>query len=358
MSRGGGVDTILVVGPAWVGDMVMAQSLFMALKRDHPDARLDVLAPPWTLSLLGFMPEVDGAVIQPVPRGALRLKERRALGKRLRAQGYEWAIVLPNSLKSALAPYWARVPLRTGYVGEGRWFLLNDARRLNPRLLPRTVDRFVALAGPPDFTDIPVMETPALEVEADFARRVLGELGLRPPRRPVLGLCPGAEYGPAKRWPADSFAALAGAYLRAGWAVWLFGSPADADVGRAVVDAAGEGPAGACLDLTGRTSLAQAVALMSLCTAVVSNDSGLMHVAAGLGKPLVGIFGSSSPSMTPPLSTKARVVSLSLSCSPCYRRECPLGHLKCLRDLSPAMVHDALEELCESSLSRHRRSET
>lgn len=357
MTRSREVGTILVVGPAWVGDMVMAQSLFMALKRDHPEARLDVLAPPWTLSMLNFMPEVDGAVVQPVPRGELRLQERRRLGKRLRAQSYDWAVVLPNSLKSALVPYWAKVPLRTGYVGEGRWWLLNDARRLNARLLPRTVDRFVALAGPPDFTSTPVMETPSLEVDASFVRRTLSDLGMKPPRRPVLGLCPGAEYGPAKRWPAASFAALAGHYLRAGWAVWLFGSPADAEAGQRVAEIAGSGPAGACLDLTGRTGLAQAVALMSLCSAVVSNDSGLMHVAAGLAKPLVGIFGSSSPSMTPPLSTRARVVSLSLPCSPCYRRECPLGHLKCLRELSPSMVQDALEELCESSSLRLPRSE-
>lgn len=353
MTLGGGVSTILVVGPAWVGDMVMAQSLFMALKRDHPDARLDVLAPPWTLPVLGFMPEVDGGIIQPVPRRALQLRERRSLGRRLRGHGYEWAIVLPNSLKAALIPYWAGIPLRTGYVGEGRWWLLNDARQLDRRLLPRTVDRFVALAGPPKSVQFPVMETPSLDVEPSHARKALADLGLKPPRRPVLGLCPGAEYGPAKQWPAESFAALARTYLRDGWAVWLFGSPADEQVGRAVAEAAG-----GCLDLTGRTSLAQAIALMSQCSAVVSNDSGLMHVAAGLGKPLVGIFGSSSPKMTPPLSTKARVVSLSLPCSPCYRRECPLGHLKCLRELSPGMVHDALEELCESSLSRLRRSET
>ena len=353
MTFGGGVSAILVVGPAWVGDMVMAQSLFMALKRDHPDARLDVLAPPWTLSVLGFMPEVDGAIIQPARRGALQLRERYRLGRRLRAQRYEWAIVLPNSLKSALIPYWAGIPFRTGYVGEGRWWLLNDARRLDRRLLPRTVDRFVALAGPPKSLSTPVMETPALEVEPEHVRRSLSDLGVKRPRRPVLGLCPGAEYGPAKQWPADSYATIARNYARDGWAVWLFGSPADEEIGRAVADAAA-----GCLDLTGRTSLAQAIALMSLCSAVVSNDSGLMHVAAGLGKPLVGIFGSSSPKMTPPLSTKARVVSLSLPCSPCYRRECPLGHLKCLRELSPAMVHDALEELCESSSSRLRRSET
>jgi len=327
---------VLVVGPAWVGDMVMAHSLFAALKRDRPDRRLDVLAPPWTRPLLDHMPEVDGAVVQPVGRGRLGLGERRRLARDLRGR-YAWAVVLPNSFKSALVPFWARIPRRTGYVGELRRGLLNDARRLDTARLPRTVDRFVALAGPRDAPP-PEIVPPRLHVTAAHIDAALAAVGLARPDRPLLAVCPGAEYGPAKRWPAEHFATLARRRLAQGWAVWLFGSPADAAV-TAGIAAAAEG----VVDLAGRTGLSQAVALLSLADAVVTNDSGLMHVAAALGRPLVALFGSSSPAMTPPLSERAEVLSLALPCSPCYQRTCPLGHLNCLRGLEPERVERALE---------------
>jgi len=328
----------LIVGPAWVGDMVLAQSLFMFLKRREPDSTVDVLAPAWTLPLLARMPEVDEAVASPFRHGELRLGDRLRLGHRLRERAYDRAIVLPNSFKSAIVPYAARARVRSGYTGEWRFGLLNDARQLDKQKLPRTVDRFIALALAPD-EPLPEIPAPRIRADADKARSALARLGRGLPAAPVLGLCPGAEYGPAKRWPAEYYADVAQAKLAQGWEVWLFGSDKDSGVTGAIQSMTGK----RCLDLGGRTTLEEAIDLMSLTTAVVTNDSGLMHVAAALDRQVIALYGSSDPRHTPPLSEKASVLYLGLSCSPCFKRECPLKHLKCLRDLSPERVLAALE---------------
>jgi heptosyltransferase-2 len=330
---------ILVVGPSWVGDMVMAQSLFMTLKQRRPEPAVDVLAPEWSEPLLARMPEVDCAVTMPLGHGQLQLGTRRRLGRSLGAGGYTQAIILPNSLKSALVPWWARIKRRTGYVGEWRWGLLNDARRLDRRRLPMTVQRFVALGLDRD-APLPPVPQPHLQVRAEDVEQALVRLQLVRPEQGLLALCPGAEFGPAKRWPAEHYAAVAHHYLDRGGAVWVFGSTQDAEVAQAVCDAAG-----GCVNLAGRTRLEEAIDLMSLADAVVSNDSGLMHVAAALQRPLVAVYGSSDPAFTPPLSDRARVVRLGLDCSPCFKRECPLGHLNCLRRLEPRQVEQALAEL-------------
>ncbi len=329
---------ILVVGPAWVGDMVLAHSLFRLLKQRYPSARLDVLAPAWTGPLLERMPEVDEAIKAPFAHGRFDFVARAKLGRELRARDYDRAIVLPNSWKSALAPFFARVRRRTGFVGELRYGLLNDARRLDAEKLPKTVERFVALAldqGEPLPSTLP---EPRLVARRDGAKAVLARLGREPPRSPVLALCPGAEYGPAKRWPAEYFAEVARRKLDHGFEVWLFGSDKDAPVTASINRAT----QGRCLDLAGRTALGEAIDLLSLAAAVVSNDSGLMHVAAALDRPLAAIYGSSDPGHTPPMSARARVLYLGIECSPCFERECPLKHLRCLRDISPQQVLDSL----------------
>ncbi len=330
---------ILVVGPSWVGDMVMAQSLFIALRQRDPATRIDVLAPPWSRPLLERMPEVGAAVELPVAHGELALPERWRVARRLRG-AYDQAILLPNSLKSALVPFFARIPLRTGWVGEHRYGLLNDIRRLDEKRLPMTVQRFVALGDPPDTPHPPRIAPPRLAVKVADVLAALQALGVaKQARRRVLALCPGAEFGPAKRWPAKYFGALAERRLAAGWDVWLFGSDKDQAACAAVNAAAG----GRCVDLAGRTSLAQAVDLLSIADAVVSNDSGLMHVAAALARPLVAVYGSSDPGFTPPLSEKAKVVRVGLPCSPCFRRECPYGHTDCLQGIPVERVDAALD---------------
>ena len=329
---------VLVVGPAWVGDMVMAQSLFKLIKARDPATEIDVIAPAWTEPLLARMPEVRQAIRMPLGHGQFSLRTRWRLGRQLRPRRYTGAIVLPRSWKSALVPLAAGVPRRTGFRGELRWGLLNDVRRLDKRRLPRTVDRFNALALAPGAA-VPAPPQPRLVADAENARAALARLGHAPPTAPVLGLCPGAEYGPAKRWPESHFARVAQRQLDAGWEVWLFGSDKDAPVTRAIQAATG----GRCLDLGGRTSLAEAIDLMALTHTVISNDSGLMHVAASLGRRLIAIYGSSDPGFTPPLSERARILRLGLSCSPCFKRECPYGHTRCLWDLTPEQVIAALD---------------
>ncbi len=330
---------ILVVGPAWVGDMVLAQSLFKVLKQRQPDARLEVVAPAWTLPVLARMPEVDEGIALPVGHGELALGRRVALGRALRTRAYDRAIVLPNSFKSAIVPWVAHARRRTGFVGELRYGILNDWRRLDEQALPRTVDRFVALGLEPNEALPPVLPEPELFADRENTLHALNALGHAMPQGPVLGLCPGAEYGPAKRWPAEYFIEVARAKLAQGWEVWLFGSERDAAITRAIDDQTG----GRCLDLGGRTSLAEAIDLMSLATVVVSNDSGLMHIAAALRRKLVAIYGSSDPRHTPPMSAKAKVLYLGIECSPCFARECPLTHLNCLRHITPPQVLTAIQ---------------
>ena len=334
------MTSVLIVGPSWVGDMVMAQSLLKALRARNPDTVGDVLAPPWSEPLLSRMPEVRRAIPMPVGHGELGLAARYRLGRRLSREGYDQAIVLPNSFKSAVIPFLARVPRRTGYVGECRWGLLNDARRLDKTRLPMTVQRFVAL-GDAQTDPVERIPAPELRVAPESVAKALGRLSLEAPGGPLLALCPGAEYGPAKRWPAEYFAQIARSRLRQGWQVWLFGSARDNEAAATVEDLAGEG----CVNLTGRTELGEAVDLLSLASAVVSNDSGLMHVAAALSRPVVALYGSSDPGFTPPLTEKAEILSLGLSCSPCFQRTCPLGHLNCLRQLPPARVDAAIDRL-------------
>jgi len=326
---------VLVVGPSWVGDMVMIEPLLASLKQRRPAPAIDVLAPAWSRPLLARMPQVRRAIDLPIGHGALALGERLRIGRALRGQ-YRQAIVLPGSWKSALIPFFARIRTRTGFVRELRYGLLNDARRLDKRALRMTVQRFAALGVEPG-APLPTDLRPRLACEPAAVAGTLAALGLDLHAGRVLVLCVGAEYGPAKRWPVRHFAAVARHYRAQGWQVWLLGSAKDAPAAAAVNAAADD----ACVDLAGRTDLGQACDVLAAADLVVSNDSGLMHVAAALGRPLVAVYGSSDPGFTPPLADRARVLSLNLPCSPCFKRECPLGHLRCLNDLAPAQVLSA-----------------
>ncbi|HEX2796574.1 MAG TPA: lipopolysaccharide heptosyltransferase II [Immundisolibacter sp.] len=330
---------MLVVGPSWVGDMVMIEPLLALLKQRRPAPAIDVLAPAWSRPLLARMPQLRRAIDLPIGHGALALGERWRLGRSLRGQ-YRQAIVLPGSWKSALIPFFARIRTRTGFVRELRYGVLNDARRLDKRALPMTVQRFAALGLDPG-APLPTDLRPRLQCDPAAVAGTLAALGLDGRAGRALVLCVGAEYGPAKRWPAQHFAAVARHYRAQGWQVWLLGSAKDAPAAAAVNAAADDG----CVDLAGRTNLGQACDLIAAADLVVSNDSGLMHVAAALGRPLVAVYGSSAPGFTPPLSDRARVLSLGLPCSPCFERECPLGHLRCLNDLAPAQVLAAAAQL-------------
>lgn len=334
MSLSSPVPRILVLGPAWVGDMVLAHSLFQVIKQQEPDTVIDVAAPAWTLPLLERMPEISGKIALPFKHGQLGLGQRIKFGKSLRNAAYTQAILLTNSLKSAILPFAANIPKRTGFLGEMRYGLLNDIRPLNKATLPRTVDRFVALALDAKASLPSSIPNPRLIANKAQAESALERLGEQLPQKPVLGLCPGAEFGEAKRWPAEYYAEVANYALEKGWEVWLFGSEKDVPV-TTTINAFTQNR---CLDLGGRTSLGEAIDLMSLTHTVVSNDSGLMHVAAALGKKVIAIYGSSDPHHTPPMSDTAVIEYLGLECSPCFKRECPLGHLNCLRQLQSKAI--------------------
>jgi heptosyltransferase-2 len=329
---------ILIVGPSWVGDMVMAQALFKLLHARHPGLALDVLAPRWTFALLERMPEVRRAIASPFEHGDLKLGERRRLGRSLAPEGYDQAIVLPKTFKSALAPFFARIPLRTGYIGELRHWILNDARKLDRARLPRMVQQYAALALPRGEALPRPLPGLKLRVDEPARRALLERLGLDR-GRPAAALCPGAEYGPAKRWPPRHFGELAQGLAARGCQVWLIGSQKDREIAAEIERSAG----GVCRNLCGETTLAEAIDLMASAALVVSNDSGLMHVAAALGRPLVALYGSTSPDFTPPLSSSARILRLDLPCSPCFQRECPLGHFNCMVQLTPDQVLAAVD---------------
>ena len=325
---------LLIVGPSWLGDAVMMGALVGRLKAAEPARRITVLTPPHLEALVRRLPGVDATLGNPFAHGALKLAERARFGRALQGW-FDQAIVLPHSWKSALVPFFAGIRTRTGFVGEARYGLLNDARRLDAAALPRMVDRFSLLAEPRG-ARLPA-ETPApqLASDPDAVAATLGRFGLS---AGAVALCVGAEYGPAKRWPAAHFAALARALAETGRAVWLVGGPGDAPIGAEVAALAP-----AAVDLTGRTTLGEATDLIAAAAAVVTNDSGLMHVAAALDRPIAALYGSSSPAFTPPLSQRAVILSEDLACSPCFERVCPLGHFRCLNDLAPARVLAALE---------------
>lgn len=339
---------ILVIGPSWVGDMMMSQSLYRTLKAEHPDAVIDVMAPAWCRPLLSRMPEVNQALAMPLGHGALEIGERGRLGKVLRASHYDRAYVLPNSFKSALVPFFAGIRRRVGWRGEMRYGLLNDLRVLDKAAFPLMVERYVALGY-----DTPVASAAQLPQPLLWPKLQVGEQEMRETAaqfrltatRPIIGFCPGAEFGPAKRWPHYHYAALAHQLIAEGFQVVLFGSAKDRPTGEEIIAALPEAARDHCRNLAGETQLEQAVILLAQCRAVVSNDSGLMHIAAALDRPLVALYGPSSPDFTPPLAHQARIIRLITGYHKVRKGDAEQGYHQSLIDIQPAHVHQTLSEL-------------
>ncbi|MDP5255395.1 MULTISPECIES: lipopolysaccharide heptosyltransferase II [unclassified Vibrio] len=341
---------ILIIGPSWVGDMVMSQSLYITLKQQYPQAQIDVIAPGWCKPILERMPEVNQAIEMPLGHGEFNFLGRRAIGKELKDQGYQHAFVLPNSAKSALIPWFAGIPKRTGWKGEFRYGLLNDLRP-NKKSFQYMVERYVALAHPKqamqDSSSLGGLDTlprPRLSIDAQTRLHTINKFHLDADRE-TIGLCPGAEFGPAKKWPAEHYAAVAQEMIKSGKQVWLFGSGKDVEACQNIKDRIDKDLQSHAYILAGQTSLIEAVDLLSACDIVISNDSGLMHVAAAVGCKVVAVYGSTSPQYTPPLAEKVAMVHTDIDCRPCFKRECPLGHLKCLKELSPQKVLDAINQM-------------
>ncbi len=318
--------------------MVMAQSLFRLLKARDPDLVIDVLGPPWSLQLVGRMAEVRNGISLATAHGELALGRRRALGLELRRKGYDQAIVLPRSFKSALVPYFARIPVRTGFRAEFRQLVLNDLRALDRERLDRTVKRFLALGLPSD-APLPEPVPPALAIDEQNRDALLRRHALD--AASAVALMPGAAYGPAKQWPAERFGELASRLAERGRQVWVLGSEAERPLGESIAAAAGASGRNLC----GQTALVDTVDLLSAARAAVTNDSGLMHVAAAAGTHVLAIYGSSSPAFTPPLTSRKTIFYLGLACSPCFRRQCPLGHLDCLRQIHVSAVAEETLEI-------------
>lgn len=336
------MQKILIDAPAWVGDMVMSQVLMRLLKQQQPECQIDVMAPTWTAPILGCMPEIDNVLLTPFKHGDLALRKRHQFAQSIRGEGYDQAIMLRNSFKSALIPFFARIPKRTGWLGEKRYGLLNDIRHLDKIKYPLMIERFAAL-GLPKQSELPAeLPKPFLSLCKQEQQHIRSRLEIDT-TQPVLVLCPGAEYGPSKQWPADHFAQVAVKLLAGGYQVWIMGSNKDYVIADKINELTGH----QCQNFAGKTSLLEAIHLLDLASVVLTNDSGLMHVAAALQKPLVAVYGGSSPKFTPPLTDRKQLLQTNLSCQPCFKRTCQFGHYQCLTDISAENAIKAINTVSE-----------
>jgi heptosyltransferase II len=331
----------LIIAPQWIGDAVMTEPLMAELAARAE--RLTVAALPWVAPVYRAMPQVAEVIELPFAHGRLDWAKRRHIAAGLRGR-FDTAYVLPNSIKAALIPWLARIPRRVGYRGEGRWGLLNE-RLPNPGGRPPMVAFYRALvgAGLRHSLAAPAEPRPRLSFGTAALQAATQSAGVRSGAYWVFA--PGAEYGPAKCWPAEHYAALARSlHARHGQAVLLLGSGKEAALCEQIAQAA----PGACIVLAGKTTLIDAMALIAAARGVVSNDSGLMHVAAAFGVPQAAVFGSTSPEHTPPLNPRASVLwlkeELSLDCAPCFDRTCRFGHTRCLTEVLPPRVEQALDQ--------------
>lgn len=348
------MDKILVIGPSWVGDMMMSHSLYRTLKALQPDCQIDVMAPAWCNALLTRMPEVNRLITMPIGHGELALTKRWQLAKQLASEGYQHAIVTPNSLKSALIPFFANIPKRTGWKGEMRYGLLNDLRTLNKSLFPRMVERYIALAYPkaqvysaealPKPLLLPQLHSTKAQQTAVFTLLKLSTA------EKYIVFCPGAAFGPAKCWPAYHYATLARNLIELGYHVLLLGAANEHFVTEKIVAALTDEQRQHCTDLAGKTTLEQTIDIIAASAAVVSNDSGLMHIAAALAKPLVALYGPTSPDFTPPLSSQAKVLRLMDGYVKIRQSNTDSGYHQSLIDLKPDYVFSELMSLLEKKL--------
>jgi heptosyltransferase II len=329
---------ILVVPYMWIGDFVRCHSVIKLLKARFPDRPVDVLSTTLCAPLTDYMPGLRQAFIVDLPRSRIALKDQLALARRLKGENYGSALIMPRTWKSALAPFLAQIPERTGFVGEMRFILLNDVRR-GEKKLPRMVDRCAALALPPDAPlpsewPLPELKVPPGETES-WRRR----LGLNSEGRPAVVLAPGA-VGPSKRWPASAYAALARRLMAEGFAVWVVGGPEEKLLAAEII---GDTHA---RDLTGH-DLRNAILALASASIAVSNDSGLLHVAAALGTAAIGIFGPTSPWHWAPLNPLAATIETKtkVECRPCHKPVCRLVHHRCMREIPPEQVLAAIRQV-------------
>jgi heptosyltransferase II len=328
---------VLIIAPAWVGDMVMSQTLFKVLKQRYGEKLiLDVFANTWAKDILLRMPEVNNVITNPFAHGKLALLERIKLGFKFRHEKYDQVFVLPNSLKSAITPLFSGIKKRTGFVGESRYLILNDIYRLNRHKLPRMIDRFCALDNNGNLPhNIP---NPQLTIDKDNQQKLVGKLGIDITKI-LIAFCPAAEFGPAKRWFPEHFAQLADMLSEDGYQIIILGSNKDTVISSQIIRLT---KTQTIIDACGKTNLVDALDLLGLAKYVITNDSGLMHIASAADTNVIALYGSSSPHFTPPLSACATIIQIPLDCSPCFARICRFGHYNCLRFITPDMVYEKI----------------
>ena len=332
---------ILIVGPSWVGDSVISQSLFKIIFSKHKEICIDVLAPEWTIDIYQRMEEVNHAHKNPFNHGEIKIRDRIAFGNSIKVEKYDQALVLPNSLKSSLIPFFAKIPVRTGWRGEMRYALINDMRVLDKSTYPRMVDRFVALALE-EGTDLPSdIPFPNLRVNKENLDSLIKNFKIDP-NLPLICLCPGAEFGPAKRWPTNYYAVVAKEYLKKNWQVILLGSPNDLSIGDEITSQAKE--QSGFFNLIGETKLRDAVDILSSSNLVLTNDSGLMHIAASVDVPVVALYGPTSPEFTPPLGNKVKVIKKNEGFTKLRTGDLEGGYYQGLKEIKPKEVLETLLE--------------
>jgi heptosyltransferase-2 len=326
---------ILVVGPSWLGDLVMAQTTLKILKTNGA-SQIDLLAPKWCLDVARCMPEIDNLIESNLEHGELGIAKRYKLGKKLQKSNYDQAIVLPNSFKSALVPFFAKIPMRTGYIGEMRYGLLNDYRKLDKTNQPLMLQRYAQLALSKNTSFVQAPPKPLLKPIS--AEDTINKFSLDT-REPFI-ICPGAAGGPAKRWPEEKYKSLATDLIKKGKNIWIMGSIKDKDIADKISNSL---PNGSFANLAGKLNLVETVNVISKAKSLITNDSGLMHVASALGVPVIAIYGPTSPSHTPPLGDKSFTVHSNIPCQPCFKKECPLKHHNCMKNIQPQEILDKLE---------------
>ena len=335
---------ILIIGPSWVGDSVMAQSLYIILKKEYPDCSIDIVSPPWTQPIMERMPQISENIASPFLHGDIKLNSRQRFGKSLRKSNYDRSIILTNSFKSALVPFFAKIPIRTGWLGEMRFGLLNDIRKLDPNKNYLMVEKFASLSIQKNNFSFENLQFPSLTIDSINQKKKLMELKVDSSLR-SLAICPGAEFGPSKKWPPEFFAEVAKAYVKDGWNVLCRGSPNDHETGKQIESINNLDKERRFYNLIGKTSLNDAIDILELCEKVVTNDSGLMHVAAAVGTPLVALYGPSSPEYTPPLIDNKKILRKMDGYEKIREGNAEEGYHQSLLAIKPNEVINALEEL-------------
>lgn len=336
------VRNILVRGTNWIGDVVMTLPAVAAVRKTLPDAAVAVLAKPWVAELYHICPDVDEVILFQSPGRHSGLAGKFRLAAELKERKFDAAILLQNAIEAAIIAHLAGIPVRAGYNSDGRGFLLtHSVGRTKEIRKVHQIDYYLEMVRALGFQsggkDVRLQPGKDYEEIAEDLLKAHAAAG----NGPLVGIAPGATYGPAKMWFPDRFARVADRIVENfGARVLLFGSRGDQDVAESVRRYASR----PLINIAGRTTLKEAVALIARCDLFLSNDSGLMHVAGALGVPMIAIFGSTNPAATSPVGNRSIVITKAVNCSPCLKKKCPTD-FRCMDRIGADEVYEAAMRL-------------